>query len=71
MVRVRICESLTSGHHCGQAAFHVGRTAAVQHAVADVSREWRVRPLVLWPGRDYVGVASKHEQRGGCTPAQP
>ena len=35
VIRMSGHESLTGNHHCRQAAFHVGRTTAVQQAVAD------------------------------------
>ena len=51
------------GDEAGDAALHVDRAAAVEHAVGDVAGKRRVRPFRLVAGRHHVGMPGEHEMR--------
>ena len=61
--RLRGQQPFAGRDHRRQAALHVGRPAAVQHAVGDPRLERRMRPRRQRSGRHHVGVAREHEQR--------
>ena len=49
----------------GDRALHVDGAAAVEHAVGDLARERRMRPVRLVARRHHVGVAGEHQMRRG------
>src|SRR5690348_6814028 len=57
-------ELLGRRDHGGQPAFHVGRSAAIEHAIADFRHERVAVPLIEWARRHDVGMSGKAEERG-------
>ena len=71
MVGMRADELLGGGDHGGEAAFHVGGAAPVQHAIADDRREGVAAPFLEGAGGHHIGVAGEAEQGTGIAAARP
>src|SRR5205814_190608 len=68
---VRRDELLAGGDHRRKSALHVGRSAAVQHSVADVRRERVAVPLLERPRGHDVGMPGEAEHRSRAAAAGP
>src|ERR1700731_4441659 len=69
VIRMRPDELLGGGDHRRKSALHVGRAAAVQHAVADLRRKRIAVPLLQRTAGHHVGVSGEAEHRSH--PAAP
>ncbi len=71
MIRVLVNEALERDDHGGEPAFHIGRSAPIQVAVA-FDRFERIRvPFLQWPGRHDVRMAGKTQHGAGIAAAGP
>ena len=68
VVRVLRDKTLCGNHHRRQRAFHIRRSAAKQHPVADGRFERGIDPAVGVACRDYVGVAGEGQRLAVAAP---
>ena len=71
VARMGADEFFGGGDHGRETAFHVGRAASVEHAIADGRHEGVAAPFFEWPGRHDVGMACEAEQWPLATPDRP
>ncbi|MNY28493.1 hypothetical protein D3C86_1624690 [compost metagenome] len=62
MVRVLGDKALSGHDHCRQRTFHVSRTSAKEHAVADSRFERGINPAVSVARRHHVGVSGEGQR---------
>src|SRR5262249_54147207 len=58
-------------HHGRESALHVGRSTAVEHAIAHRGHEGIALPLLDRAARDYVGVSGEAEEGALRAPPRP
>ena len=71
MLRMFGDEFFDGGDEGGQRAFHVGRAATVEHAVAHGGGERVAVPFVHRAGRHHVGVSGEADHRGSIAAPRP
>jgi hypothetical protein len=64
---MRSDKALQRDHECRHAAFHVGRTTPVKHAVANFRCEWIAGPSLARTGWYHIGMPQQDQHRAVAT----